>query len=75
MRKDSSVSGIGLAGYRGVRGCSVLGSGFRVADRDRVQHQSDEVVRVVGLAWQNWRNKRERQGKRSEPLSKKENSE
>jgi len=48
MRKDSSVSGIGLAGHRSVRSCRVLGSGFRMAGRDRVQHQSDEVVRVVG---------------------------
>ena len=33
----------------------------------------DEVARIVGLAWQNWKNERERQGKRPESLSEKEN--
>ena len=34
----------------------------------------DEVVRVVGLAWQNWNSERDRGGKGSGPLREKENS-
>jgi len=34
----------------------------------------EEVVRVVGLAWQNWTNERRRRGKQPETLLEKENS-
>lgn len=33
----------------------------------------DEVTRVVWLAWQNWNNERERQGRQPQALSEKEN--
>jgi DNA-binding response OmpR family regulator len=45
--------------------------GYDVLPKPLVQ---DEVVRVVRLAWQNWRNERERSGRQAEPALGEENS-